>query len=116
MAWRDWGNPPHNSTSSIDTGQSTSTPLAILSTLTGGIWEARWIVGGSSNAVWQLEHSTSASSAVAPMDVLFVFSAPNQSAEYVQTYVLNTGDELRARLVSTVTGNYAAHLSVEKLT
>ena len=117
MGWRDTGNPPHNSTTSLANGQSTSALLAEISTLSHGLYEVRWIVGGSSNATWKLEHALSSGiTDTSYRDLVYSFSAPFQSALYVQTYKIEDGDRLRVRLASTVTGTYAGHISAEQLT
>jgi hypothetical protein len=116
MAWRDWGNPPHNSSASFAAGASTSALIAALSTLVTGLYEVRWVVGGTSNAIWRLEHSTAASSAVAATDTIIALTGIRQSAEFLQTYAITTGDQLRARISGTDTGQYCAHISAERLT
>jgi hypothetical protein len=118
MAWRDWGNPPHHdSTAGLSANPTTTTLLAELSTLSAGIYEARWIIGATTNASWSLELALSSGvTSTSFRDVLFALTPTNQSAMYVQTYVLEAGDRLRARLNSSFTGSAAAHLSVERLT
>ena len=116
MGARDWGDPPQQSTSDSTTGQSTSVLLAEISSLAAGIYEARWIVGASTNATWALEHALSSGiGSSALRDSLTVYTPPNQSAEYIQTYKVEDGDRLRARITSTV-ALVAAHLSIERLT
>lgn|SRR3990167_10177486 len=118
MGWRDTGNPPHNSTTSLVNGAtSTEALMAEISTLSHGNYEVRWIVGGTSNATWKLEHALSAGiTDTSVRDLVFAFTSPNQSAEYLQTYRLEEGDRLRVRMASTNAGSYAAHISAEQLT
>ena len=113
---RDWGDPPQQSTQTSTTGESTTALLAELSSLSDGIYEARWIVGASTNATWVLEHALSSGiTSTSVRDVVTIFTPPNQSAEYIQTYKVENGDRLRARITSTV-AIVAAHLSIERLT
>ena len=118
MAWHDWGNPTVASTQTSTTGQSTTALLAAISSasISGGIWSVRWVVGGSTNATWELEHALSTGlGSTAIRDVMTVFTPPNQSAEYVRTYVCETGDIFRAMITSTV-AIVAAKIEAEKLT
>ena len=115
MAWRDWGNPPKQSTETSTTGQSTSALLASLSSLAAGIYEARWVVGASTNATFVFEQALSTGlGSTALREQMTVFTPPNQSGQYMVTYDIEEGDILRARITSTV-ALVAAHLTLERL-
>ena len=115
MAWRETGNPPHYSTTSLQAGASTTALYAVLSTLAAGPYEVRWILGGSTNATWALEQATGSTIAVAEQRAaLYVFTSPNQSAEFVTTHQIEAGDILRARITSTV-ALIAAQIQAERL-
>lgn len=115
MAFFETGIPPNNSTTSLASGQSTTALLAEISTLAAGNYEVRWIVGGSTNAVWALEHALSTGiTSTSLRDVVYAFTSPNQSALFVQKYTIESGDLLRARITSTV-ATVAAHISAERL-
>ena len=115
MAWRETGNPPQFSTTSLQAGASTTALYAVISTLAAGPYEVRWILGGSTNAAWALEQSTgTAVDAASQRAAIYVFTSPNQSAQFVTTHQIETGDILRARITSTV-ALIAAQIQAERL-
>ena len=115
MAWRETGNPPHFSTTSLQAGASTTALYAVISSLAAGPYEVRWIVGGSTNAAWALEQAKGTTVSDAEQRVAaYVFTSPNQSAEFVTTHQIEAGDILRARLTSTV-ALIAAQIQAERL-
>lgn len=117
MALHDNGTPAVNSSSALIANPTTNALLAEISSLAGGQYEVRWIVGATTNATWKLEHCLSSGiTSTSFRDQVIAFTATNQSAEYVGNYTVETGDRLRARLESSFTGSAAAHIQIEQLT
>lgn len=138
MAYFDWGNKPITSYSAFSSGAgnavvsnpASTTILAEIdstqlhSGLYGGTstslhkaFQVTWKVGASSNASFLLEAAPStdlASTAVRRREI--VFSPPNQTAQYTDRWVLQSGDRLRVLVASTNVGTYFAAISAEPLT
>lgn len=118
MGFRDWGNPPTYSTSAESgTDPSTSTIIAQIQSLGDHLYEARWVVGASTGALWRLElASTTNLSTSFVRHRSMVFTGSNQSAEFVTTFKAETGDLCRIVAQSSFTGTYAGDIQVEILT
>lgn len=125
MAVRDWASVPVNSTGAgMTTNPSTSDLIAEVDSTQlnqvlggGSLYQVSWILGASTNVVWQLEQCLSTSlSAAAVRDVSIVCTPANQSGQYILTYKLEKGDRLRARLNSAITGFATAKISAEPMT
>lgn len=133
MGWRDWGSQPVNSTGGgtagswgFETNPSTATLVAELDSTqlaqvlsAGALYQVTWIVGASTNAIWQLEYATSTNldiTATTTKDVTYVQTPSGQSGQYILSYQLKQGARLRARLQSAITGIATAKISAEPLT
>ena len=55
MSWRNWGNPPIQSTALLTADPSTTALLAEITGLTNNNYEVRFIVGASTGAIWVLD-------------------------------------------------------------
>ena|SRR3990167_4388659 len=106
MAFYDWGNVPVNSTQDVASNPTTGVLIAeIVSSQFGGNLAARagsyrvtWIVGASTLASFRLEHCLSSGlGSTALRDRTVVWTALNQSAQYVANYRIEPGDRLRVR-------------------
>lgn len=127
--WRDWGSVPVNSSGGTTAGSwglesnpSTATLVAeidstqLAQVLTGGsVYQVSWLVGASTNAIWQLEQASSTDLA-AVRDLTYVQTPSGQSGQYVLSYKLQKGDRLRARLQTAITGVATAKISAEPMT
>lgn len=79
--------------------------------------QVTWILGCSTNAVWQIEQALSTGlGSTAVRDVSFIQTPANQSGQYILTYKLENGDRLRARLQTGITGFATAKISAEPMT
>lgn len=133
MAWRDSGNTPINSSGGttagswgLETNPSTATLVAeidstqLTQVLSGGsMYLVTWVIGASTNAIWQLEQAQSTSLDIttsAVRDLTYVQTPSGQSGQYQLTYKLQKGDRLRARLQAAITGIATAKISAEPLT
>ena len=122
--WRDWGSVPVNSTGGLETNPSTDTLIAEIDStqlgavLSGGsVYQVSWLVGASTNAVWQFEHCLSTGlGSTAIRDQAFVQTPAGQSGQYVLSYKLQKGDRLRARLQAAITGVATCKISAEPMT
>ena len=129
MAWRDWGNPPINSTTGPQATPSTAVLMAELDSTQLGTKDlvagqkklvtVTWIVGGDTNANWQLETCTSTALG-AGVDMIFPKTPTNQSAQYVTCHELFKDYRIRARVAPSTMGNGGAamhaYISAEVLT
>lgn len=129
MAWRDWGSTPIYSTGGtssgswgLETNPSTSTLIAeidstqLATIIAGGSMHlVTWVVGASTNAIWQLEQASD-TSFTSMRKVSYVQTPANQSGQYQFTYKLERGDRLRARLQTGITGVATAQITAEPLT
>lgn len=127
--WRDWGSVPVNSSGGttagswgIEVNPSTATLVAeidstqLAQVLSGGsVYQVSWLVGASTNAVWQLEQASSTDLA-AVRDLTYVQTPSGQSGQYILSYKLQRGDRLRARLQTGITGVATAKISAEPMT
>lgn len=125
--FRDWGSVPINSTAGttadgIEVNPSTSTLIAEIDStalngvLAGGsVYQVSWLVGASTNAIWQLEQCASTSLATY-RDRTYVQTSANQSGMFILCYKLEKGDRLRARLQTAITGVATAKVSAEPMT
>ena len=130
MAWRDWGSKPINSTGGttagsygLETNPSTATLIAELDStqlgqvLSGGsMYLVTWVVGASTNCIWQLEQASSTDLSIAPRNLTYVQTPSNQSGQYQLTYKLEKGDRLRCRPQAAITGVATAQISAEPIT
>ena len=131
MSWKDWGNTPVNSSGGttagswgLETNPSTATLIAeidstqLTQVLSGGsMYLVTWIVGASTNAIWQLEQASDTGLALTSVrELLYVQTPSGQSGQYVMTYKLQRSDRLRARLQSAITGVATAKISAEPIT
>lgn len=128
--WRDWGSVPINSSggttagsNGLETNPSTDTLIAevdstqLATVLAGGsVYQVIWIVGASTNAIWQLEQASSTNLATATRATTYVQTSVSQSGQYVLSYKLQKGDRLRARLQAGITGVATAFISAEPMT
>lgn|SRR5574342_216730 len=110
MSWYAPGNTPINSTQAPVVAPSTSDLIAELDSTQLGTaqWSPNrqmdyrvfWVVGASTNVIWQLEHATSTDLSSA-LDTFYPLTASGQSAEFVVTWRLRNHSRIRARLYST---------------
>jgi hypothetical protein len=115
--YRDWGNPPIQSTQAAGSDPSTSTIIADIQNLKDAYYEVRWAVGASTGALWRLElASGSGLSTTAIRDQVMVFTGSNQTSEFVFGYKAETGDRFRVLVNSSFTGSVAAKISAEIFT
>lgn len=133
MSARNYGNVPlFSTTATTQTDPSTATLVAQLivpspgSTSVPSNYEVRFLVGGSTGAVWRLECALSAglgSTAIRLADNdssnafqrAVVFTGSNQTSEFVKTYKAYPGDRFRVVPVSSFTGTAAACIQAEAL-
>jgi hypothetical protein len=120
---RNFGNPPIFSTSASNVSNpSTATIVGeiIFSTTVftqPDIYEVRWGVGASTSCIWLLEHCVSSGlGSTAITRQITVMTGTNQTSEFVFTHVINPGERLRARVLSTFTGTAAAPIQAEAVT
>lgn len=124
--WRDWGNPPINSTTAQPVSNPStatlvaeidSTQLLTQNLVTGQSLNmlVTWIVGSDTLATWQLEQATSTalSAGVAP---IFLKTPTGQSGQYLTMHRLGPNDRLRARVQSTFTASVTAFIQAEVMT
>ena len=125
MAWRDWGNPPINSTGAgFVSNPSTSDLVAeidstqLATILSGGqSFMVTWVLGGSTTLTWRLEQVLSTGlGSTAVRDLTLLTTPTGQSGQYTWTYKLEKGDRLRALLNSSVTATAYAKIIAEPLT
>lgn len=117
MGFRDWGNPPILSTQVASADPSTATLLAEITGLQDRLYEVRWCVGASTGALFRLEHALSSGlGSTGIRDQIMVFTASNQSAEYMFNYKAETGDRFRVLVNSSFTGAVSAKIAAEVLT
>ena len=117
MAWRDWANPPIQSTQVASSDPSTATLVAEVTGLIDRVYEVRWCVGASTGALFRLEHALSSGlGSTGIRDQTMVFTASNQSAEYVFAYKGEVGDRFRVLVNSSFTGSVAGKISAEVMT
>lgn len=126
MSWRDWGNPPINSTGFADLNGASTTALAAeldstqlgTKNLVSGQKlnvQVTWIVSADTNAAWVLETATSTDIANG-VDIIRPRTPTLQSAQFVTTHQLFKDYRIRARLLSTNGGACMAYISAEVLT
>lgn len=117
MAARAAGNQPiYSTTAASGADPSTGTLCAQRENLQNAVYEVRYVVGGSTGAIWRLEHALSTglgSTAIRHQTV--VFTGSNQSAEYVLTYAAESGDRFRVVPLSSFTGTFACDIQAEIL-
>lgn len=119
MSFFTLGTPTISSTSGLATNPSTSTIIAEIDSTQlarhivqdgGANFQVTWIVGGATNAVWQLEQclstgldiSTSASTGSDANALTFAYTPTNQSAQYITKHRLIRGDRLRVRVNAAI--------------
>ena len=116
MAWRDWSNPPVQSTQALATDPSTATLIAEVQSLENKLYEVRWCVGASTAAIFRLDHALSSGlGSTGARDRTVVFTGSNQSAEYVFAYRAESGDRFRVTVESSFSGSVFAKISAEVL-
>lgn len=134
MAIRNYGNVPLVSTTAASAADPTTSALVAQlelpslggSTLVPTLYEVRYLVGASTGAIWRLECCLSTglgSTAIRLADNdstnafqrAVVFTASNQSAEFVLTQQARPGDRFRVVPFSSFTGTGAAHIEAEAL-
>jgi hypothetical protein len=122
----DWGSPPIHSAQVEQTNVSTITLIAeIDSTVLGTahfkdgqskLADVAWIVGGSSNAQFLLEHALSTGlGSTGVRKVTGVYTIHSQSQQFQSRLVLQKDDRLRVRCASTLTAAFAS-IQAEYLT
>jgi hypothetical protein len=117
MGFRDAGNPPLLSTQAAGSDPTTSAILAEITGLQNRNYEVRFLVGASTGAVYVLELALSSGvSSTSFRNETRVFTASNQTSEYVLSYRAEENDRLRVRVGSSFTGAYAAKIQAEALT
>ena len=117
MAWRDWANPPIQSTQVASADPTTATLVAEVPGLQDRLYEVRWCVGASTGALFRLEHALSTGlGSTGIRDQVMVFTGSNQSAEYVFSYKAESGDRFRVLVNSSFTGTVSAKISAEVMT
>lgn len=117
MSWRNWGNPPIHSTAGLVADPSTTTLVAEITGLTDNNYEARFVVGASTAAIWVLEHALSSGvSSTSFRKASHVFTGSNQSAEFVLSFKAETSDRFRVRVASSFTGSAHATIQAEVIT
>jgi hypothetical protein len=124
MSWYDIGNSPINSTYAPVGAPSTASIIAELDStqlLTKDFRDGfqqnhrvTWIVGASTTAIFQLEH-TNSTALTGALDTTYVQTPTGQSGQYVYTVRLGKDSRLRARLNSTA-ANACAFIQAEALT
>lgn len=125
--WRDWGNVPINSSAGtnadgIETNPSTATLIAEIDSTqlnqvlnSGSCYQVTWILGASTNVIWQVEQAASTSLGTY-RDRTYIQTPAGQSGQYILMYKLEKGDRLRARLQAGITGVATAKISAEAMT
>ena len=126
MSFYDWGNIPVKSTQGLATNPTTSVLVAELVSSEFGTnlanrdinYRVTWIVGASTAASFRLERCLSSGvGSTAIREQLIVFTALNQSAQYVSNYRLTYGDRLRVRVdPALASANAAAKIEAEPIT
>ena len=118
-------NPPIDSTAAGATDPSTTALLAELdstnfsnqtSQRSGRLYTVNIWVGGSTAALWTIEHATStniASSAVT--SALRVRTASGQHSQFVRVFKLEANDRIRVRHPSSLSGTFEAGLQAQEL-
>lgn len=124
MSWHTFGTPVVTSTTGLTTNPSTSDLLAEIDSTQlnripagGQNFGVTWIVGGSTNITFQLEHALSTGlGSTAWRDQTLLFTPTNQSAQYVTKLRLEVGDRLRVRVNAGIAaGTAAAKIVAEPL-
>jgi hypothetical protein len=115
----------HSTTLGVTTNPTTSALIAAIdSTVVDGFVPAgarpvlaTWLLGASTNVTWALEQalSTGLDMSTAGRSQVVVFTASNQTAQYVTRHVVEPGDQFRCRVLSTFTGNAGAKIIIEPL-
>ena len=134
MGFRDFGNPPLASTTARSASDpSTSALVAQLiipvtgSTNVPSLYEVRYVCGASTGAIWRLECCLSSglgstalrladNDSTSAAQAAVVFTASNQSAEFVLLQKAYPGDRFRVVAFSSFTGTAGAHIEAEALT
>jgi hypothetical protein len=123
----DWGSPPIHSTQVEQVGGVSTTALIaeIDSTVLGTaqfktgqskLAHVTWVVGGTSNAQFLLEHALSTGLASTGVrKAMGVYTLHMQSQEFRSRLVLQKDDRLRVRCASTLTSAFA-NIQAEYLT
>jgi hypothetical protein len=118
-------NPPVDSTAAAATDPSSVALIAELDSTNflnqvsrrgDRLYSVNIWVGGSTAALWVVEHATStniASSAVTT--ALRVRTASNQHSQFVKVFKLGPDDRIRVRLPSTLTGSFEAALQAQEI-
>lgn len=134
MGARNYGNVPLFSTTAATVADpSTSALVAQLilpttsDTRVASLYEARFLVGASTGAIWRLECALSSglgSSAIRTADNdstsalqrSVVFTGSNQTSEFVLTFKAYPGDRFRAVPLSSLSGTAAGSIEAEAIT
>ncbi len=115
--FRNFGNPPKQSTQTLTTDPSTGTLVAEIQSLEDRLYEVRWVIGGSTGGIWRLEHCLSSGLAsTAIRDQTMVYTGSNQSSEFVLAYKAETGDRFRIVPTSSFSGTCYGKISAEVMT
>lgn len=105
-----------NPSTSVMIAEVDSTQLSILRA-GGHNCQVTWVLGASTLAIWQLEQtlSTGIDISTSGRDLIFVQTPTGQSGQYVTKHRIVSGDRLRARLQTAITGVATAKIQVEPL-
>lgn len=119
------GTTPINSTFAQATDPSTTALLAELDSSNFGVlsngparmYGVNIYLGGSTGALWVVEHATStAITTGAVVDRVFLRTASGQTSQFIHNFRLTAPtDRLRVRHVSSVTGTFDAKLSAQEI-
>lgn len=115
MSVRDFGNRPLVDASNKETNPTTATAMADTGALSAGVYEMRIICGGSAAAIWNIERRNAANDA-AVGDIVIVYTAAGQSAQFALTFELEASERVRVMLNTNLTGTAAAAINAEQLT
>ena len=126
MGIRAIGNPPIYSTQAVSSNASTSTLLAQITGLVDGMYEAYVVLGCSTIGTFQLEQILSTglgdtalrtNGARGELGRVTIYTAADQTAEYLFGFSAQVDDSVRVRLGVAITGgeDAAAKIRLERL-
>lgn len=114
MAYRDYGNKPTLDAGAKETNPDTTDVMADSGALSAGIYDVRVIIGASAAAIFQVERRNADNDASVG-DVVILYCAAGQSAQFALPYVLEEGERVRVMMNANLTGTAAAAINVERL-
>jgi len=125
MAEFGWGNQSYHSTDlGLSANPTTSALLAEIDSTVidgfvgaqGAMVQATWWAGASTNANFVLEQALSTGLGSTAIVAQIVAQTPTaQTPQYISRHLVSRGDRFRVHLLSSFTGNAAAHIQLEPL-